>query len=125
MLEGDPKSAKLYDSYLMTPDEDGNWSMTIRNLPKSVKLEGDSELTDYLYYFKEVAVNGYSLESSENNEGINSGLIKLVNRAQEGYELPETGGTGTNPYAMAGLLLMISSAAYLMYRPKVRRREEG
>ena len=124
MIEGDPASAKRYDTYQLTPDEDGNWSMTIRNLPRSVKPEGASELSDYLYYFKEVAVNGYALESSENNEGINSGTIKLVNRAQEGYELPETGGTGTTLYTMAGLLLMMSSAAYLMYRPKARRREE-
>lgn len=39
------------------------------------------------------------------------------------YALPETGGAGTIPYTMAGLVLMVLSAAYLLYRPKARRRE--
>ena len=69
-------------------------------------------------------MNGYALESSENNEGINSGTIKLVNREQEGYILPETGGAGTTTYTMAGLVLIILGTAYLMYRPPARRREE-
>lgn len=41
-----------------------------------------------------------------------------------GYELPHTGGAGTTTYTMAGLVLMLFSMAYLMYRPKARRREE-
>ena len=41
-----------------------------------------------------------------------------------GYELPETGGAGTYLYTMAGLLLMLTSAAYLMYNKHIRRREE-
>lgn len=40
------------------------------------------------------------------------------------YELPETGGTGNQMYTMAGLLLMLISAAYLMYSNYFRRREE-
>lgn len=40
------------------------------------------------------------------------------------YELPETGGTGNQMYTMAGLLLMLISAAYLMYSTYFRRREE-
>ena len=39
------------------------------------------------------------------------------------YELPETGGAGTTPYTMAGLMLMLCSMAYLLYRFKKRRRE--
>lgn len=41
-----------------------------------------------------------------------------------GYELPHTGGAGTSTYTMAGLVLMLFSMAYLLCRPKTRRREE-
>ncbi|MBQ7841299.1 MAG: LPXTG cell wall anchor domain-containing protein [Lachnospiraceae bacterium] len=39
------------------------------------------------------------------------------------YALPETGGFGTTPYTLAGLLLILCSAAYLLYRNQKRRRE--
>ena len=54
--------------------------------------------------------------------GINSGVIKLFNREQEGYTLPETGGTGTQMYTMAGLLLTVTSTVFLLYIPKKRGR---
>ena len=123
MLRDDPDSAKQFGTYTMTPDEDGNWSLTITDLPKATKNADGTRGTDYLYYIKEVGVNGFDLESQENNGGINSGTIKLVNREQEGYELPETGGTGTQMYTMAGLLLMLTSAAFLTYINVKRRRE--
>lgn len=41
-----------------------------------------------------------------------------------GYVLPDTGGPGTKWYTWAGLLLVISSMAVLLYKPK-RRREDG
>ena len=37
--------------------------------------------------------------------------------------LPETGGSGTYLYTTAGLLLMLTSAAYLVYNSRKRRRE--
>jgi LPXTG-motif cell wall-anchored protein len=124
MLAGAPDSAKLYGTYTITPDENGNWNLTITDLPKSLENADGTQGTDYLYYIEEVKVRGYDLESTENNVGINSGVIKLFNREQEGYTLPETGGAGTNLYTMAGLLLMLTSAAYLMYSNHPRRREE-
>lgn len=123
MLEGDPSSAKVYGTYTITPDEEGHWSLTITKLPKATAKADGTKDKDYLYYIKEVRAGGYALESSENNSGINSGTIKLVNREQEGYVLPETGGAGTHMYTMAGLLLMLASAAYLVYIFTHRRRE--
>ena len=64
------------------------------------------------------------MESAENNAGINSGTIKLVNRKTDGYILPETGGIGTQMYTMAGLLLVLISTAFLMYNHRKRRRED-
>ena len=141
-LDGVPNSDERYyqnpenpndpqNLYVMTPDEDGNWRMTITGLPKATRNEDGTKGTDYLYYIKEVAVtvtngaNSYVLESDLNNEGINSGTIKLTNKQVEGYVLPETGGAGTTLYTMAGLLLMMLSLAYLVYNYVFRRREEA
>jgi LPXTG-motif cell wall-anchored protein len=123
-IKDDPGSAKLFGTYTMTPDADGNWSLTIDKLPKATKEEDGTRGIDYRYYIKEVKVNGYSLESTENNNGIQSGVIKLVNRKEEGYVLPETGGSGTHVYTMAGSLMMLTGAAYLVYSKHFRRREE-
>ena len=106
----------------MTPDEDGNWRLSIKGLPKSAVNTDGTKGGDYLYYIKESAENGFSLESTENNEGINSGIIKLVNRKHEYYELPDTGGVGTRPYKVAGLALMLTSAVYLISVKKRKRR---
>ena len=124
MLEGDPTSAKCYGTYTMTPDEEGNWSLVIDGLPKATKNADNTKGTEYLYYIKEVGVQGYELEDVINNDGINTGTIKLVNRALEGYILPETGGIGTQMYTMAGLLLVVISTAFLMYNHTKRRRED-
>lgn len=40
------------------------------------------------------------------------------------YELPETGGIGTTPYTVGGLLLMIVALALLMYSHKRRKGEQ-
>ena len=124
-VEGVPGSDKLYGTYTMTPDEKGNWNLTVTQLPKSAVKADGTRGTDYLYYVKEVNAGLYALESSTNNGGINAGVIKLVNREQDGYILPETGGAGTHLHTVAGLLLMLASAAYLMYIVKNRRREDA
>ena len=122
--DGKPNTAKRYGTYTMTPDTDGNWKLTIDKLPKATKNSDGTKGTPYLYYVKEVAVNGFALDTANNNTGINSGVIKLVNKEIEGYILPETGGSGTALYTMAGSLLMLTSAAYLMYSKFTRRRED-
>lgn len=49
-------------------------------------------------------------------------MLTVVDRLIE-YALPETGGTGTIPYTAAGSILMLFSAAYLLYNTRKRRRE--
>ena len=123
MLQGDPASAKRYGTYTMTPDAARNWSLTITDLPKSAQKADGTRGADYLYYIKEVGVNGYALESSENNDGIRTGTIKLTNRKVEGYVLPETGGMGPYGYITAGWTLTLSATGFLLYRQRKRRRE--
>ena len=125
MLKGDPGSAKLFGTYTMTPDEDGNWNLVIKDLPKSTKNADGTRGTDYLYYIKEVSVNGFNLESATNNEGTNSGTIKLFNRELEGYELPETGGIGTQVYTASGLMLMLTGAVSTVCVANKRRKNRS
>lgn len=124
MLEGDPSSARVYGTYTVTPDEKGNWSLTVNNLPKATEKADGTKDKDYLYYVKEVNSGRYFMESTENNGGINSGIIKIVNRETDGYVLPETGGAGTQMYTAAGIGLIGISTACLVYR-RIKRRREG
>ncbi|MDO5423400.1 MAG: LPXTG cell wall anchor domain-containing protein, partial [Eubacteriales bacterium] len=49
--------------------------------------------------------------------------FKISNaKSQEGYELPETGGTGTVPYTTGGLLV-IGTSLFLWYRKKGRKED--
>ena len=126
MLENAPGSKTLYGTYTMTPDKDGNWSLTIKDLPKAAKNPDGTRGATYLYYVKEVQVSGYGLESSENNNGINSGTIKLVNREQNGYELPETGGGGAMAYRLMGSgILLTLPILYVAKRRYRGRRVNG
>lgn len=122
MLKGDPNSAKLYGTYTMTPDKNGNWNLIIDGLPKATKNADGTKGTDYLYYIEEVGVGGFILESTTNNEGTNSGTIKLFNRELEGYELPETGGIGTQVYTVSGLMLMLIGAVSVVCVNNKRRK---
>ena len=124
---------RLYGTYTVTPDRNGFWEKVITGLPKGIPNPDDgTKGTLYTYYIKEVSVPNYQVhyEYVDGNGvtvspsgGINSGTITMTNRELEGYELPATGGAGTTPYTMAGLLLMLLSAAYLMYKYQKRRKE--
>ena len=124
VLQGDPRSMKLYGTYTIAPDENGDWHLTISDLPRATRNADGTKGTDYLYYVKEVDVDGYELVDAENNAGINSGVIKLTNRQKAGYELPSTGGAGTAPYIIGGLLLCTAAVILLCYNFKPRRKEE-
>ena len=93
-------------------------------MPKATEKDDGTKDKDYLYYVREVNSGRYFMESSENNGGINSGIIKIVNREIDGYVLPETGGHGTRMYTVAGAGLIGISTACLVYR-RIKRRREG
>lgn len=88
------------------------------------------DTTKYWFFFCDQGTEcteGYEILQKYNSAvRIPGNKIETFNlkNTMEGYVLPETGGTGTIPYTMAGLLLILLSTAFLMYRSKARRREE-
>ena len=82
------------------------------------------------YVLKEItAPTGYEIAKENSSiafrldENTENGvkIFEVINPAKE-YVMPETGGAGTYPYTIAGLLL-ISSALMLLYKNEKRRKE--
>lgn len=82
------------------------------NVSMRVKIEFNALTMDYTVTF------------TGDYQGSGSVSDPLIVKNRSGVELPNTGGAGTTTYTMAGLVLMLFSMAYLLYRPKARRREE-
>lgn len=66
------------------------------------------------------AVKLYTLVSGSKSEG---SIITITNTPEEEYELPETGGNGTEIFAMIGLLLMLTPLVY-KFKFEKRTKEE-
>lgn len=108
-----------------TLDKDNGWSYTFTNLPLTGTDESGNAVT-YYYYIEEVSVPNYDTRY-DNNGGIQSGTITVTNKAMDTpeYQLPETGGGGTIPYTLGGLLLMAIAGCFLLYNQSKRRKEES
>lgn len=94
-------------------DATNNWQWVWDTLPAD-----DGNGNTYYYYVKEIdSPPGFKV-SYDNNDGVIGGVITIIN--QTVFILPETGGIGTIPYTMAGILLMVGAG--LMYKKKLFRK---
>ncbi|MGN0794428.1 MAG: Cna B-type domain-containing protein [Aristaeellaceae bacterium] len=108
------------------------WTYTWYNLDTYgyVDCNGTPVRVQWLYYVtepKEPAGFQHITSVDVNNIGITgeySGQIIGITNAVITYELPETGGAGTTPYTVCGLLL-ITAAAALMYIEFRKRKQWG
>ena len=78
-------------------------------------LDADGKALDY--YVVETAVEGYDTTYDYGTEGassLTSGIVTIKNTKTPSYELPQTGGTGTGLYTLAGLTLCAGAALGLM-----------
>lgn len=100
------------------------WAYTWKNLEKE-----DKNGNPYYYSVEEVDPSSdVQVSYSSNNGSITSGTITVTNTTTtttepEDYELPKTGGTGTIPYTIAGLGVMLTAG--VMYRKKFRKGGHG
>lgn len=100
-----------------------SWSHIFTDLPIT-GLDENNQTVTYYYYVVEDPVANY--ETSYDVNGIQSGKVVVTNKTVENpsYTLPATGGLGTTPYTMGGLLLVLLAAIPLIYR-STRRRKGG
>lgn len=95
-------------------------TFTIKNLPIGTTWKVTETNLDG---FKVTYSGTVSGEGSEAGGTITKDGSTVTFTNTQLYELPETGGIGTTSYTMAGLILLLSSAAYLMYIRAKRRKE--
>lgn len=127
VCRGDEKTPVSIRNFVATSDENGvvsfskipsghMYALTETKIPAGYTSNGYRYQVQVSYDIVTVSVydqNGNLLENGWNG--------KIVNNHH--YELPNTGGAGTHMYTLAGLVLMLFSAAYLLYKSKARRRE--
>lgn len=104
-------------------NKDNGWQYTFTDLPLT-GIDADGNKVTYYYYVVEDSIPNYHT-GYENNGGIQTGTITVINTATDTpeYALPETGGSGSLPYTLAGLMLMLGSGC-LWYKSKNCRKEE-
>ena len=98
-----------------------NWKHVWKNL-----VQKDANGNPYYYKVVEVSnIPGYTV--SYTNNDVQSGEVIVTNTrtTSQDYELPETGGIGTNRFTAVGLALMAGSlmCGYVMRRKRRERRE--
>lgn len=110
----------------VTPGTATTWT----DLPKYKLDENGNIIGEYTYYVVETgdteydATYAYGSVTGESamSTGISSGTITITNHQQYSYELPATGGSGTFPYTLGGIFLLMAGCAVLMYNHKKGRK---
>lgn len=115
------KTGQPVDDQLVTLSADKGWeySWTI-GTGEGELAEKDDDGNPYLYYVEEVTTSQIWTVTASNNRGITSGTITLTNKLTGSYtyELPKTGGAGTNNYVLLGLLAMVTAMGGLIVNRK-------
>ena len=117
-------NSSIDESYKPNPvilDASNNWKYVWKNL-----VQEDANGNPYYYKVVEVSnIPGYTV--SYTNNDVKSGEVIVTNTrtTSQDYELPETGGIGTNRFTAVGLALMAGSlmGGYVMRRKRRERRE--
>ena len=109
-----------------TSDSSGNVAFT--GIPsghkytmKETKAPDGYSVDPNKYYSVEIAYDKLSVTVTDGNGNKLNWNNKVVNGAY--YALPETGGIGTLPFTIAGIVLILGAGA-ILYRTRLRRRED-
>ena len=110
-----------------TLTSEGGWQITIPDLDKKGTLDDGKTPVTYTYYVKEVQTgNNYetTISSSGNDTYV---LWTITNKQPEtpAHELPETGGIGTTPYTMAGIVLIAIAFLLYIYKNNNKKMRKG
>ena len=99
-----------------------NWSASLDNLPLKGRDANGNEVA-YTYEVEENLTENLTLSGYTVTYEKNSTTITITNTKVDtgDYELPETGGSGTHMYILAGMMLILASTM-LLYNQNRRRR---
>lgn len=109
-----PAEEKVGNSIYTLSSESG-WEYTIDNLPKQTVYDNGQTVVKHSYFVKEIDT-GANYEVSYSCSGNDTYVLwTITNKKPENpaHELPETGGIGTTPYTLAGIVLI--AIAFLLY----------
>uniref|UniRef100_UPI0028EA5A6F SpaA isopeptide-forming pilin-related protein n=1 Tax=uncultured Streptococcus sp. TaxID=83427 RepID=UPI0028EA5A6F len=110
-----------------TLSHDDDWTKTYTELPVSGTDSSGNAVT-YTYYVKENAVSGYDTSYTNSNNAVpteeaadmaiasDSATITIRNTAQKQYDLPDTGGNGTQWHYIAGAVLSLLAIGLLIFK---------
>ena len=109
-----------------TLSHDDDWTKTYEELPVSGTDTSGNAVT-YTYYVKENAVSGYDTSYTNSNNdssttaadmaiASDSAEITIENTAQKQYDLPDTGGNGTQWHYIAGAVLSLLAIGLLIFK---------
>ena len=114
----------------VTQDGAGNvyWTYTWDELPTHDLVDGEGKVR-YYYVVESSEPEGFRHTGTDlNNFGTTGNTadnpIQITNELIA-YELPETGGAGTTPYTVGGLMLMMFSLTALLYKELQRKKQWG
>lgn len=116
------------DAVTVQADENGDWEYSWENLPRK-----DENGNYYTYSVEETAIGdgtdmddydvSYRYPDDGNGDtGIEQGEVRIVNTKIVRFVLPETGGTGTIFFVIAGLLLVGASGVGYIYTKRKDQR---
>ena len=99
------KPKDVYQSVMLSTEN--NWTVMLDNLPLKGRDANSNEVA-YTYEVEEnLTLNGYTVTYTE------TGTKITITNTAAGYELPETGGSGTQVYILAGMILILASTVLL------------
>ena len=87
-----------------------------------IEIELSDEDPGYTVYYNQPGYNDSSANGNVTPDA--DGIYEITVSDPSGKVLPHTGGRGTLPFRIAGILLMLMGAAYVSYDFKARRRRE-
>lgn len=97
-------------------------TVTIRGIPVGAQLTVTETLREG--FEPSYTVGGTVTEGNTVTYTVAESANSILCNNEGTYLLPQTGGAGTNTYTMAGMMLILFSAAFLLYRFSKCRRED-